>query len=187
MQYLTRIVFIFSVFIGLFSCVTADKALTNTRAEGVNFNAFRTFSWLADAGDSINNMSIFDNQILRNRMHRAMESELSKRRMQPAASNIPSDVSIQLVVHNKGLIATTTQSNNNNYPYNNRYPYNNNSTTTSTPAFSQHREVIVNCFDQKNNLVWSGAIIKDYKDAPDLQKNIESDMAKLMSQYPVRE
>jgi hypothetical protein len=185
MQYFKKALFIFAGIVACIACATtADKSLSSTRAEGVNFNALRTFSWQPDAGDSINNMSIFDNQILRNRMHRAIEKELANRGVKPGTDSAP-DMSIQLVVHNKGLIATQTRSDyNNNYPYNNRYPYNNGSVTTSTPTFSQHREVIVNCYDAKKNLIWSGAIIKDYKSAPDLQKNIENDVAQLMSQYP---
>jgi hypothetical protein len=180
--------YLFPLFFALFcaACATtADKSLTTSKAEGVDFAAFRSFEWMPDAGDSINNMSIFDNQILRNRMHRAIEKELTNRRVLPGTGS--GDLKIQLVVRNRGQMATRTQTNNNDPYWNNRrFPNNTNTTTTSTPVFSQHREVIVNAYDRSNNLVWSGAIITDYKEAPELQKNIERDINKLMSQYPIK-
>ena len=175
--------FVLSLFVGLSACAVADKSLSATQAEGVDFQRFRFYRWLPDGGDSVNNMSIFDNQILRNRMRRAIDKELGTRGLQGSEAN--ADVAFQLVVRNKGQIKTET---NTNGQYPNRYggyPYNN-STSTSTPSFFQHHEVLVNCYDAKNNLVWSGAMVKDYKTAPELQKNIEADMAKIMGRFPVK-
>jgi hypothetical protein len=169
------------------SCATTapDNSRSATVADGVDFKNLRTYEWLPDAGDSINNLSIFDNQILRNRMHRAIEQEMKQRGVSSASSS--PDMRLQMVVQGKGGMQVTTQTNNNsNYPYNNRYPYNSNTTTTSTPNFVQHRVLILNGYDRNKNLLFSLSLTRDYKDAGTLQKNIEKDIAALMSNYPIK-
>lgn len=172
-----------SLLIGLSACATADKGLSSTLADGVDFSRFSHYRWLHDGGDSINNLSIFDNQILRNRMHRAIDKSLMSRGLQYQENE--TELSFQLVVRNRGQIQTQTNTNA-QYPYGySRYPYGT-TTSTSTPTFFQHREVLISCFDAKGNLLWNASLIKDYKTAPDLQKNIEADMAQLMSRFPVK-
>lgn len=164
------------------ACSVADKSLSATQAEGVDFQSFRTYRWMPDGGDSVNNMSIFDNQILRNRMRRAIDKELGARGLQVSEAN--PELAFQLVVRNKGQIKTETNTNA-QYPNSyGRYPYSSN--TSTTPSFFEHHQVLVNCYDAKNALIWTGALVKDYKTAPELQKNIESDMAKIMGQFPVK-
>lgn len=170
-----------------FSCATvgADASLSATVADGVNIKNLRTYKWMPDAGDSINNLSIFDNQILRNRMHRAIDQEMKLRGIRADAGAANPDMLLQLVVQGKGGMAVTTRTTNNGTYPSNRYPYGTgNTTTTSTPDFVQHRIVILNGYDLNRNLLWSLSVSRDYKNAEALQKNIEKDMAAMMSRYP---
>jgi Domain of unknown function (DUF4136) len=179
---------IFALFIGfLFAfCATSEKTVSVTQDKEADFRALRSYSWLPDGGDSLNNLSIFDNRILRNRMRNAIEQELKARGLQKTEG--AADLSLQLVVRNKGQVGTQTRNNNNNNNIYGRYPNNNNypSTTTNTPTFFQRHEVLLNGFDRKQNLIWACASVNNYRDAEHLQKDIEPDMARIMAQYPVK-
>jgi Domain of unknown function (DUF4136) len=167
-------------------CATPEKTVSVTQDKEADFRALRTYNWLPDGGDSLNNLSIFDNQILRGRMRRAIELELKTRGMQ--ATEGAADVLFQLVVRNKGQVGTQTRNNNTNNSIYGRYPYNNNypTTTTSTPTFFERHEVLINAFDRKQNLIWACSSVNNYRDADHLQKDIEPDMARIMAQYPVK-
>jgi Domain of unknown function (DUF4136) len=185
-----NIVFLFYLLVTLLAvqCAAPADAVSVTQADGVDFKKFRTIGFRSDGGDKVNNLSQFDNEILRERMHRALELEFQKRRLSMADST-SGDLVAQLVVTNKGQVQSQTTYNNNggfNDPYF-RNRGTNTTTSTTTPTFVNRHQIIVNVYEQRTKrLLWSGSLVRNYRNPDEVQRGINGEVAEIMARYPVK-
>lgn len=160
------------------SCATFN-AVNVSRVGDVDFrNAFHSFQWLADSGDTLN--TAFNNEIIRSNIHSAVVSEMRNRNVKLAPSAADADLMLQLVVQTNDRASDNTR-----YtpglifgPFSGGY--------SSNRSYYNHTRITLNMYDPKTNrLVWSGTTEGDLSRAKDLSNNIQPAVAKILKQYPV--
>lgn len=165
---------------------TASVAVN--QLENVNFQQFKTFHWRPDAGDKVNNLSQFDNEIIRERLRNAVTKELQQRTMRMVDTTAAADLAVEIAVLNKGHIAQQTTTTGNNNRWNDPYYRNNQQTTsTTTPTFFNRHQLTVNLYDGHNGrLVWSGTLVRNYRTPQEVQENLMGEVAAVLERYPVK-